>query len=93
MGKGKSFFENMVAQSPLTAEALPVQSVVEIAGDRRVLVEGHQGVLAYSREQIRIRVRYGSVCICGSCLEMIHMTKENLIVYGRIDSVNLQRRG
>lgn len=93
MGKGKNFFESMVTQSSLTADTLPGQPVVEIAGDKRVLVECHQGVLAYSRERIQVKVRYGCLCICGCNLEMLHMTKEKLIIYGRIDSVQLQRRG
>ena len=33
------------------------------------------------------------VCVCGCHLELIHMTKEQLVICGRIDSVALQRRG
>ena len=92
MGKGKNFIESMVIQSSLTADTVPGQPIVEIAGDKRVLIECHQGVLAYSRERIQVRVRYGCVCICGCNLEMLHMTKEKLIICGRIDSVQLHRR-
>jgi sporulation protein YqfC len=92
MGKGRNYFENMITKTSLTMEAVSWQPVVEIVGDKRVLVECHQGVLAYSKEQIRVKVRYGCLCICGCSLEMLHMSKEKLIISGRIDSVQLLRR-
>lgn len=92
MGKGKHFLESMMTQSPLTAEAVPGQPIVEVAGDGRVLIECHRGVQAYSRERIQVRVRYGWVNICGCNLEIIHMTREQLVICGKIDAVQLQRR-
>mgnify|MGYP002456976651 CR=1 FL=1 len=69
------------------------QPIVEIAGDRRVLIENHFGVKEYSREKIGVKVKYGLVCVCGCNLELIRMTKEQLIISGRIDAVTLIRRG
>lgn len=92
MGKGRSFFEHMMEQTSLGPESVPGQPIVEIAGERRVLVENHQGVAAYGRERILVNVKFGTVCICGCNLELMHMTKEQLVIYGRIDSVGLQRR-
>ena len=92
MGKGRNFFECMVERSSSSLESIPVKPLIEISGNRRVLVENHQGVAAYGREKILVNVNYGSVCICGCNLEMLHMTKEQLVIYGRIDSVVLQRR-
>ena len=77
----------------LSAEPLPGQPIVEIAGDRRVLIENHFGVKEYSREKIGVKVKYGLVCVCGCNLELIRMTKEQLIISGRIDAVTLIRRG
>ena len=93
MGKGRNYFEQMIARTDLSPEALPGQSIVEIAGDKRVLIECHRGILAYNRELIQVSVGYGSLCIRGCGLEIIHMTREKLIISGRIDSVQLQRRG
>ena len=92
MGKGHSFFAQMIENTDLAPESVPGQPIIEIAGDRRVLIENHQGVAAYGRNQILVKVRYGSVCICGCNLEMLHMTKEQLVICGRIDSVGIQRR-
>ena len=92
MGKGRRFWDHMIEQAGIDPETLPSQPIVEIAGEHRVLIENHQGVAAYGREKILVKVKFGTVCVCGCNLEMMHMTKEQLVVYGRIDSVGLQRR-
>ena len=75
----------------LPGELTPGVPVVEIAGDRRVLIERHRGMTEYSRERICARVYYGVVCICGSCLELTHMSREQLVISGHIDSVQILR--
>ena len=92
MGKGRNFFEHMIEHTDLAPESVPGQPIIEIAGDHRVLIENHLGVAAYGRNQILVKVRYGSVCISGCHLEMLHMTKDQLVICGRIDSVGIQRR-
>ncbi len=71
---------------------LPGIPVVELAGDRRVLIEGHCGVSEYSRERVCVKVAYGSVCITGCGLDLARMSRERLVIRGRIDQVQLQRR-
>lgn len=92
MGKGRSFFAYMMERSALDPESVPDQPIIEIAGDRRVLIENHHGVAVYGSEKILVNVKFGAVCVCGCNMEMIHMTKDQLVIYGRIDSVGLQRR-
>ena len=93
MGKGRSFFAQMIENTDLAPESVPGQPIIEIAGDRRVLIENHQGVKAYGREKILVKVRFGYVCVCGCGLELLCMTRAQLVIRGRIDSVALQRRG
>lgn len=92
MGKGRTFWEHMMQQTAFGTESIPGQPIVEIAGECRILIENHQGIAAYGRDRILVNVKFGSVCICGCNLEVMHMTKEQLVIYGRIDSVGLQRR-
>lgn len=92
MGRGQSFLEKVVQEADLSAELLPGQPIVEIAGERRVLIENHSGVKAYSGDKILVKVKYGYVCVCGCGLEILRMTKEQLVIRGRIDGVTLQRR-
>ena len=89
MGKGRMILQRLADGADLSAEPLPGQPIVEIAGDRRVLIENHFGVKEYSREKIGVKVKYG----LGCNLELIRMTKEQLIISGRIDAVTLIRRG
>lgn len=93
MGKGRFFFERLAEDSALTMEPLPGQPIVEIAGDRRVLIENHFGIKAYGRERIVVKVKYGAVCVCGCGLELLRMTRDQMVIRGKIDSVTLQRRG
>ena len=85
--------DRLVERAELMQSSIPGQSVVEIAGDRRVLVENHLGVKGYEREKIVIKVKYGTVSVVGDSLEMIRLTKEQLVISGRIDSVQLCREG
>ena len=84
--------ERLAERTDLQGEALPGQPLLELYGDRRVLIEHHNGVTEYGRERIQVLVRYGWLCICGSCLELARMTAEQLVITGRIESVNLVRR-
>lgn len=93
MGKGHFFLERFTEEADLTMEPLPGQPIVELAGDRRVLIESHRGVKAYGREKIIVKVKYGCVCVCGCGLEILRMTREQLVIRGRIDGITLQRRG
>ncbi len=70
---------------------LPGNTVVEIAGTGRVLIENHRGVTQYSDEMIGVRVKYGQVCVCGSGLKLAQMTCSRLVICGCIDSVTLEK--
>lgn len=93
MGKGRNFLEQLALESDFGAEVIPGQPVVEISGDGRVLVENHMGVKAYSRETIVVNVKFGCICVYGCGLELQRMTKEQLVIRGKINGVTLQRRG
>lgn len=88
----RNWMQKLADSADLSGEPLPGVPVVEMAGDRRVLIERHSGVSEYSRERICVKVRYGIVCICGCGLELTRMSREQLVISGRIDSIQLQRR-
>lgn len=92
MAQNGDWLQRLVDRTGLESEALPGLPILEIAGDRRVLIEHHSGVLEYRPEQIRIRVAYGSLCVTGCGLELVRMSHQQLVIAGRIDSVCLQRR-
>ncbi len=75
----------------LPDEPTPGKPVVEIAGTERVLIEHHYGVTEYGRCRIRVKVSYGAVCVSGDRLELKRMTRDQLIISGKIDCVALER--
>ena len=92
MGKGYRIMELLADRAELESEPMPAQPIIEIAGEQRILVENHRGVSAYSTEKVLINVEFGTICVCGCGLRLFRMTKEQLVIRGRIDTVSLQRR-
>lgn len=92
MNQRKNVLRRVTEGSELSAEGMPGVPLLELAGDRRVLIENHRGVTEYGSERIRVRVRYGELCVCGSGLALARMTRAQLVICGRIDSVEVCRR-
>lgn len=91
MAKKRYFAERLAMAADLPDEPIPGQPLVEIAGQRRVLIENHLGVTQYGCDAIRVRVKYGAICVCGQRLELSKMSRGQLVITGCIDSVNLLR--
>ena len=83
--------EKVLFRADLPGESLPNQPLIELIGDRRVLIENHLGVICYGNCDIKVSVRYGTICIQGSGLQLVNMTHQQLIVTGQIDSVSIKR--
>ena len=91
--KGKEYIlQRITERVELSGEPLPGQPVIEIGGDNRVLIENYCAVREYSPQKICVQVKYGTVVVSGIQLELRRMTKEQLVIAGRIDGVTLQRR-
>ena len=90
--QNRNWIQRIADGMELESETLPMLPLVELAGDKRVLIEHHGGIMEYSGERIGVKVRFGTVCICGEALEVIRMSAQQLIISGRIDCVQLHRR-
>lgn len=91
MARKRNFAERLVLAADLPDEPIPGQPLVEIAGSGRVLIENHLGVTQYGCQSIRVRVKFGAVCVCGEGLELSRMSKGHLVITGRIEGVQLIR--
>lgn len=91
MKERKILLEQLSTAVDLQSEAIPGQPLIEIMGDRRVLIEHHCGVTEYSCNQVCIKVRHGAVAVFGNKLALSLMTKEQLIITGQIEGVKLSR--
>lgn len=92
MGRKEFLLDKVAKITALQEEPLPGLPLVELAGDKRLLIEHHKGVTEYGREQICVRVAFGQIRICGLDMELCHMTRGKLVIFGKIHSVTLQRR-
>ena len=90
--KQRGMWERFSMEAGLEEETIPGQPIVELAGDRRVFIEDHRGVREYSRERITVGMKYGAIQICGCGLELSSMTRNTLLIRGRIDCVEVKRR-
>lgn len=93
MTKGKDILRRLTRDGELQEQPLPGLPIVELAGNRRVLIENHRGVREYSRERIGVKVKTGLVVVCGQGLELSRMTKQLLVIQGTIEGVRLEGRG
>lgn len=91
MGK-EDWVRRLTEGMDLAGETLPGMTVAELAGDRRVLVEGHRGVTEYCRDRVTVKVGYGELSISGCGLELRQMSRQQLVIDGRIDCIQLRRR-
>ncbi len=91
MGRGYAFWERLTESGEMSAEAISGLPILELAGEHRVLIENHFGVKAYSRESIAVKVRFGLICVCGTGLELMKMTREQLVIRGNIEGISLKR--
>lgn len=89
----KHILDRMAVAADLSCEPVPKLPLVEIAGERRVLIENHFGVTGYGSQEICVKVRFGHIIICGKGLELVRMTKEQLVIMGTIDGVHFCRGG
>lgn len=72
-------------------EPMPGLPVIEILDHKRVLIENHCGVTEYENDMIRVRVKFGQICVEGTSLKLAKMSKGQLVISGCIDAVRLFR--
>ena len=88
----KGFWNIITSTADLNGEARPGAPLVELVADNRILIENHMGVIGYDSEQICVKVKFGQLSVIGSKLVLSRMTKEQLLITGTIDSLQLSRR-
>lgn len=92
MGEKGKWMEKLTRQMENSPEPMPGIPLVEISGQGRVLIENHRGVCGYGGELICVRVTYGQIAVRGCDLELARMTRQQLVITGKIHSVSLLGR-
>lgn len=91
MRRYEKLLEKAIIAADLPGEPTPGQPLVEISGGCRVFIENHCGVTMYGRNEIHIRVTFGIISVCGSGLELVYMSKQKLVISGKIDGISIRR--
>jgi sporulation protein YqfC len=90
VNKIKQLPQDLTDSLQLPAEAVLGSTKLTVVGGKRALVENHRGVLAYSTERIVISTGHGKVNFCGTGLNITAMNKRELLITGRIQSVEFE---
>ena len=89
----RNLWDHLAGGFDLDSEAMPGELLIELYGNKRVLIENHCGVLEYLTDRICVKVKNDQVCVTGQGLWLSLISKERLVICGRIDSVHLVERG
>ena len=61
-----------------------------IVGFERILIENYRGILEYQEYFVRINTYIGIININGFNLQLEEMTTDDLLVTGKIDSIDFE---
>lgn len=86
----KTRFGRAAGWFDISGDARPTAPRITISGDSRVLVEGHRGLLEYADERIAAARVNGRILITGEGLRLLTMTDCELVVTGRIWTVEIE---
>lgn len=81
----------MLERMRLPGETLPRQTILELFGAGRVLIENHGGVTLYTTDRIQVRVCFGQLAVTGSNLRLCRMQNQQLFIRGQIDGITVIR--
>lgn len=87
----KKLLEKISKSVDLPSEPTPGQTVVEILGHCKVLIENHCGITQYSQSEICIKSKNGILAVKGNELNIAIMTHCRLVIYGCIDGIEIYR--
>ena len=63
---------------------------ITIVGFERVLIENYRGILEYQEYFVRLNTYIGIININGFNLQLEEMTTDDLLVTGKIDSIDFE---
>lgn len=89
MERNQKIINRIATAAHLQDEPIPGLPLVEIVDNCRVLIEHHLGVTEYGNERIMVKIRRGYICVNGLSMELIQMTKRQLVIRGTIFGVSI----
>lgn len=74
----------------LPGAAVFLETQVILTGKRQAVIENYRNILSCTREEIVLLTGAGRLVISGKKLEIIHYTKLEMCIRGRIESMVLK---
>ena len=74
----------------ITEDALGTVPRITLTGDSRVMIENHRGLAVYEREHIAVNGGRLLVSLHGEDLELMEMNKNEIVISGRVFSLELE---
>ncbi|MEG2084317.1 MAG: YabP/YqfC family sporulation protein [Clostridia bacterium] len=62
---------------------------ITIFSGKGIIVEGYKKIVAYKEDKIVLKLKIGNIFICGNCLNIAKLTKNEVLILGEIISVFL----
>ena len=87
MKKIREVPQELAEKLELPGELVPGAASLCITGGRQALIQGHRGVLEYSGERVVLALKRGKISLLGSGLQLRAMKGEEIIISGRIETV------
>lgn len=63
---------------------------ITIIGFDEILIENYKGILEYEEIYIRVNTHIGIINISGFNLNLEQMSKDDILVTGKVDSITLE---
>lgn len=93
MDTKKSWANRVLDRMYLPGESIPRQTILELCGDGRIMIENHSGVTVYTACRIQVRVSFGEVAVVGAHLQLCMMRHQQLYIRGKIEEILIIREG
>lgn len=90
MSRARKTFSRIEDMLEIPKEITSNEPKVTIVGFNQMLVENYKGILEYEDILIRIKTSLGILNITGFGLNLNQMTGDDIVVTGKIESVELE---
>ena len=91
--RGKGFVERVTDVAMQSEEQIFKQPLLELCGEHRILIEHHRGIGEYTTSRIDVKVKFGTISICGDNLLIGKLTATQIVILGNIASITLFKGG
>lgn len=90
MGEEVDFRQRLAEIFDLPQEVILDLPLISIVGNLNLKVENHRGIIKYTPELVKLRIKRGQLIIEGRQLNIKQIKKEKVVVVGKIDNLSFK---